>query len=131
MKTTTPIITVISKPAFPELEQLSWFLRCITLFSEWGKTQVSESNVSLSVIGRYLAHLSVQAHNVSFKYTHAPASPASVRRPSVPPFTISNTFSSETAGPIKVKIYVELSGRVAKVYINGPMTKMAAMLIYD
>ena len=45
-----------------------------------------------------------------------------------------NIFSSETAWPIKAKLYVEppLEGRT-KVYINGlgHMTKMAAMPIYD
>ena len=52
----------------------------------------------------------------------------SVRRPQC-----SNIFSSETAGPIKAKFYVEppwVGG--TKVYINGPghMTKMAATPIY-
>ena len=54
--------------------------------------------------------------------------PSSVHRPQC-----SNIFSSETAGPIKAKFYVEppwVGG--TKVYINGPghMTKMAAMPIY-
>ena len=53
---------------------------------------------------------------------------SSVRRPQC-----SNIFSSETAGPIKAKFYVEppwVGG--TKVYINGPghMTKMAATPIY-
>ena len=45
----------------------------------------------------------------------------------------SNVFSSETAWPIKAKIYVEPPWEGGtKVYINGPghMTKMAAMPIY-
>ena len=44
-----------------------------------------------------------------------------------------NIFSSETAGPIKAKLYVEPPWEGGtKVYINGPghMTKMAAMPIY-
>ena len=44
-----------------------------------------------------------------------------------------NIFSSETAWPIKAKLYVEPSWEGGtKVYINGPghMTKMAAMPIY-
>ena len=67
--------------------------------------------------------------------------PASVVRPSVVrpssvvrrPFTFSNIFSSETAWPIKAKLYVEPPREGGtKVYINGPghMTKMAAMPIY-
>ena len=58
-----------------------------------------------------------------------------VRRPSsaASASTISNIFSSETALPIKAKLYVEppfIGG--TKVYINGlgHMTKMAAMPIY-
>ena len=45
-----------------------------------------------------------------------------------------NIFSSETAWPIKAKLYVEPPwGGGTKVYINGPghMAKMAAMPIYD
>ena len=45
-----------------------------------------------------------------------------------------NIFSSETAWPIKAKLYVELSWEGGtKVYINGPghITKMAAMPIYS
>ena len=57
------------------------------------------------------------------------------RRPSsVRPSTISNVFSSETAWPIKAKLYVEPPWQGGKkVYINGPghMTKMAAMPIYS
>ena len=61
--------------------------------------------------------------------------PASVRRPSssVRPSTFSIFFSSETAWPIKAKLYVEPPWEGGtKVYINGPghMTKMAAMPIY-
>ena len=62
--------------------------------------------------------------------------PASVvrRRPSsVRPFTFSNVFSSENAGPIKAKFYVEPPWEGGtKVCINGQghMTKMAAMPIY-
>ena len=44
-----------------------------------------------------------------------------------------NIFSSETAWPIKAKLYVEPPWEGGtKVYINGPghMTKMAAMPIY-
>ena len=44
-----------------------------------------------------------------------------------------NIFSSETAWPIKAKLYVEPPWEgVTKVYINGPghMTKVAAMPIY-
>ena len=44
-----------------------------------------------------------------------------------------NIFSSETARPIKAKLYVEPPWEGGtKVYINGPghMTKMAAMPIY-
>ena len=44
-----------------------------------------------------------------------------------------NIFSSETALPIKAKLYVEPPWEGGmKVYINGPghMTKMAAMPIY-
>ena len=44
-----------------------------------------------------------------------------------------NSFSSETAWPIKAKLYVEPPWEGwTKVYINGPghMTKMAAMPIY-
>ena len=55
------------------------------------------------------------------------------RRPSIRPFTFSNTFSSETAWPIKAKFYVEPPREGGtKVYINGPdhMSKMAAMPIY-
>ena len=73
-----------------------------------------------------LAHLSLQAHKVSLKYTHGPASV--VRRR---PFTFSNFFSSETAWPIKAKFHVEPPWEGGtKVYINDPghMTKMAAML---
>ena len=59
--------------------------------------------------------------------------PASVGRPSVVrPFTFSNIFS-ETAWPIKAKLYVEPPWEGGtKVCINGPghMTKMAAMPIY-
>ena len=59
--------------------------------------------------------------------------PSSVVRPSVRRPQCSNIFSSETAGPIKAKFYVEppwVGG--TKVYINGPghMTKMAATPIY-
>ena len=49
------------------------------------------------------------------------------------PSTISNVFSSETAWPIKAKLYVEpLWEGGMKVYIigQGHMTKMAAMPIY-
>ena len=58
---------------------------------------------------------------------------ASSRRPSVRRPQCSNIFSSETAGPIEAKFYVEppwVGG--TKVYINGPghMTKMAATPIY-
>ena len=45
----------------------------------------------------------------------------------------SNVFSSETAWPIKAKLYVEPPWEGGtKVYINGQghMTKMAAMPIY-
>ena len=57
------------------------------------------------------------------------------RRPSVrpPSSTFSNIFSSETAWPIKAKLYGEPPWEGGtKVYINGPghMTKMAAMPIY-
>ena len=48
------------------------------------------------------------------------------------PFTISNVFS-ETAWPVKAKIYLEPPWEGGKkVYINGPghMTKMATMPIY-
>ena len=58
--------------------------------------------------------------------------PASVRRPSVRPFTFSNIFS-ETAWQIKAKFYVEPPWEGGmKVCINGPghMTKMAATPIY-
>ena len=44
-----------------------------------------------------------------------------------------NIFSSETAWPIKAKLYVEPPWEGGtKIYINGPghMTKMAAMPIY-
>ena len=44
-----------------------------------------------------------------------------------------NIFSSETAWPIKAKLYVEPPWEGGtKVYINGPghLTKMAAMPIY-
>ena len=44
-----------------------------------------------------------------------------------------NIFSSETAWPIKAKLYVEPPWEGGtKVYVNGPghMTKMAAMSIY-
>ena len=61
--------------------------------------------------------------------------PASVRPlSSVRPSTFSNIFSSETAGPIKAKFYVEPPWEGGtKVCINGPghMTKMAAMPIYE
>ena len=49
------------------------------------------------------------------------------------PSTISNVFSSETAWPIKAKLYVAPPWEGGtKVCINGPghMTKMAAMPIY-
>ena len=58
----------------------------------------------------------------------------SSRRPSIgvrPPFL--KIFSSETAWPIKAKLYVGLPWEGGtKVCINGPghMTKMAAMPIY-
>ena len=60
---------------------------------------------------------------------------AMLRRPSVahPPSTISKSFSSETAWPIKAKLHVEHPWEGGtKVYINGPshMIKMAAMPIY-
>ena len=73
-----------------------------------------------------LAHLSLQAHKVSLKYTHGPSSV--VVRPH-----FSNIFSSETAWPIKAKFYVEPPlGGGTKVYINDPghITKMAATPIY-
>ena len=53
----------------------------------------------------------------------------SVRRPS----TISNDFSSETAGPIVTKFHIEPPGTLGtKSCSNGPghMTNMAAMPIY-
>ena len=49
------------------------------------------------------------------------------------PSTISNVFSSETAGPIKAKFYVKPSWEGGtKFYINGlgHMIKMAAMPIF-
>ena len=58
--------------------------------------------------------------------------PSSVR-PSVRRLQCSNIFSSETAGPIKAKFYVEPPWEGGmKVYINGPghMTKMAATPIF-
>ena len=57
----------------------------------------------------------------------------SVRRPSVRPSTFSNIFSSETAGPIKLKFHMETPWDAGtKVWSNGPghMTKMAATPIY-
>ena len=59
--------------------------------------------------------------------------PASVRRRRRRPSTISNVFSSETAWPIKAKLFVEHPWEGGtKVYINGPghMIKMAATPIY-
>ena len=61
--------------------------------------------------------------------------PSSVRPSSVVrrPFTFSKVFSSETAWPIKAKLYVEPPWEGGtKVCINGPghMTKMAATPIY-
>ena len=56
--------------------------------------------------------------------------PASVRRPSVCPFTFSNIFSSETTLPIKAKFYVEPPWEGGtKVCINGPghMTKIKTL----
>ena len=59
-----------------------------------------------------------------------------VRRPLsvvVRPSTISNVFCSETASPIKAKLYVEPPWEGGtKVYRNGPghLTKIAAMPIY-
>ena len=61
-----------------------------------------------------------------------------VRRPSVvrrrrPSLTISNSFFSETAGPIKAKFYVEPSWVGGTMFCSrhiGHMTKMAAMTIY-
>ena len=58
----------------------------------------------------------------------------SLCRPSVVrPSTISNTFSSETNGPMELKFHMETpkNGGI-KVCSNGPghMTKMAAMPIY-
>ena len=74
-----------------------------------------------------LAHLSRQAHKVSLY----PCS--SVRRRRCRCQQCLNIFSSETAWPIKAKLYVEPPWEGGtKVYINGPghMTKMAAMPIY-
>ena len=62
-----------------------------------------------------------------------PVTRASVRRPSVRPSTISNIFSSETTGPIKLKFRMETPlDAGTKVCSNGPghMTKMAATSIY-
>ena len=73
---------------------------------------------------------------MSLKDTHGPASVfvrRRRRRPSVRPSTISNVFSSEYAGLIKAKFYVEPPWkRGTKVCINGPshMTKMAATPVY-
>ena len=58
-----------------------------------------------------------------------------VRRPSVvrPSFTISNTFFSKTAWPIKAKYYVEppwVGGAKVCSRHLGHMTKMAATPIY-
>ena len=53
----------------------------------------------------------------------------SVRRPS----TISNDFSSETAGPIAIKFNIQPPGPLGKKKCSnglGHMTNMAAMPIY-
>ena len=71
-----------------------------------------------------------KAHRWAYRI---PMDPASVRPSSVRPFTFSNIFSSETAWPIKAKLYVKPPWEGGtKVYINGPghMTKMAATPIY-
>ena len=56
-----------------------------------------------------------------------------VRRPALSVHSQFQSFSSDTAWPIKAKFYVEQSWQGGKkVCINGPghMTKMAAMPIY-
>ena len=77
-----------------------------------------------SRFGGFLAHLSRQAHKVSFSIPmlrRPSVRPSSVRRPSVrrPPF--SKIFFSETAWPIKAKFYMKhLWEGGTNVYINNP-----------
>ena len=78
--------------------------------------------------GWLLAHLSRQAHKVSYSIPMLPLY--------VPPSVIRSqcsNISSETAWPIKAKFYVEPPWEGGtEVYINDPghMTKMAVMSIY-
>ena len=83
----------------------------------------------------FLAHLSRRLTGELIGYLLIRRPSSSSVRPSVVvrPFTFSNIFSSETAWPIKAKLYVEPPWEGGtKVYINSPghMTKMAAMPIY-
>ena len=90
---------------------------------------------------KFLLTITVQGYHISIVYCilSSPEPKAHmlayripmVRRPSSSvrccPSTISNVFSSETAGPIKAKFYVEPPWEGGtKVYINGTghMTKM-------
>ena len=89
------------------------------------KCQVSVSGPTFLCVFVLLAHLSQRLIGELIGYPWSCVR----RRPS----TISNVFSSETAGPIKAKLYVgpPWDGRT-KVCINGPghMTKMAGTSIY-
>ena len=82
---------------------------------------------------RLLAHLSQRLMGELIEYQSL-RRPSVVCRPSsVSPSTISNIFSSETTGPIKLKFHMETPWDAGtKVCSNGPdhMTKMATMPIY-
>ena len=74
----------------------------------------------------FLAHLSRRLRGA---YSIGRLRRPSVRRPS----TISNDFSSETAGPIATKFHIQPPGPLGKKNCSnglGNMTNMAAMPIY-
>ena len=82
----------------------------------------------------FLAHLSQRliGEIIGYPWSRVRCLSSVRRRPSVCP-QFSNVFSSETAWPIKAKIYVEPPWEGGtEVYIKGPghMTKMAATSIY-
>ena len=69
---------------------------------------------------------------IGYQWSGVRRRPSSSSSSSIRPL-FSNVFSSETARPIKAKIFVEPPWEGGtKVYINSPghMTKMAAMSIY-
>ena len=93
---------------------------------------VFRKNVSGSSM--FLAHLSRRLIGELIGYPWSGVRPSSVvvrrRRPSL---TISNSFFSETTGPIKAKFYVEppwVGGTIFCSRHLGHMTKMAATPIY-